>query len=207
MTRYARSEREGIADELLATDPDAPTLCAGWAARDLAAHLVTRERRPDAGPGILLTPFAGWTDRVRDRYRDRYPYPELIEMIRKPGALSLLRIPQLDELVTPVEFFVHREDIRRAREEWLPRELDAGFARMLWRRVPTLSKPRLRRVPGNVTVEAPGFGSFRAGVGPAVTLTGDPGELLLYFFGRRQAARIEVTGADELVERLRGQRN
>jgi uncharacterized protein (TIGR03085 family) len=201
MSRYAERERQGLADELLATDPDAPTLCAGWAARDLAAHLVTRERRPDAGPGILLKPFAGWTDRVRDKYRDRYSYPELIAMIRKPPPL--LRIALLDELITPLEYFVHREDVRRAREGWRPRELDDGFARLIWRRVPTLSKPRLRRVPGSVTVSSPGFGSFTTGAGPAVTVSGHPGELLLYFFGRRRAANVEITGTDDLVTRLR----
>ena len=59
MTRYARPEREALCDLLTDLGPEAPTLCAGWRTRDLAAHLVLRERRPDAAPGILLPLLAG----------------------------------------------------------------------------------------------------------------------------------------------------
>ena len=51
MATPATMERRRFADELLAVGPDAPTLCTGWAARDLAAHVVLRDRRPDAMPG------------------------------------------------------------------------------------------------------------------------------------------------------------
>ena len=73
MTSFSALERARLADALAATDPDAPTLCEGWTARDLAAHLVVRERRPDTTPGLMLRPLAGWTDRVRRGYAQR-PY-------------------------------------------------------------------------------------------------------------------------------------
>ena len=41
------------------TGPDGPTLCEGWQTRDLAAHLVLRERRPDAAAGVMGGPLAG----------------------------------------------------------------------------------------------------------------------------------------------------
>lgn len=41
-----------IAQSLVA-GPDAPTLGAGWKTRDLAAHLVVRESRPDAAAGVI----------------------------------------------------------------------------------------------------------------------------------------------------------
>ena len=44
---------------------DAPTLCDPWTTRDLAAHLVVRERRPDAAIGIVLSKAAGYTDKVQ----------------------------------------------------------------------------------------------------------------------------------------------
>ena len=47
MTRHALSERHLLCDELLRLGPDAPTKCEGWDTRDLAAHLVIREERPD----------------------------------------------------------------------------------------------------------------------------------------------------------------
>jgi hypothetical protein len=33
-------------------------------------------------------------------------------------------------------------------------------------------------------------------------LSGDPGELLLFLFGRQRAARVDVTGPEDLVNRL-----
>jgi len=204
MTRYAASERTGLADELLGVNPSAPTLCTGWTARDLAAHVVVRDRRPDAAAGILLKPFAAWTDRVRNEYRDRHSYAEIIDMIRHPPALSPMRIPILDEATNVIEFFVHREDVRRAQPGWEPRDVDEGLSRFLWARLPWLAKLRLRRVPGAITVTAPGFGSFTTGAGgPTAELTGQPAELLLYFFGRQRAARVTETGPNELVDQLR----
>jgi uncharacterized protein (TIGR03083 family) len=44
----ARAERAALCDLFDEVGPDAPTLCAGWTTRDLAAHLVIRERRADA---------------------------------------------------------------------------------------------------------------------------------------------------------------
>jgi uncharacterized protein (TIGR03083 family) len=41
---YAKRERVLFADLLARVGPDEPTLCAGWTTRDLAAHIVVRER-------------------------------------------------------------------------------------------------------------------------------------------------------------------
>lgn len=59
MTAFARSERLALCETLRAVGPDAPTLCEGWLTRDLAAHLVLRESRPDAAPGIVVSALAG----------------------------------------------------------------------------------------------------------------------------------------------------
>src|SRR5436190_23310918 len=113
MPSLSALERARLADVLAATDPAAPTLCEGWTARDLAAHLVVRERRPDTGPGLLLRPLAGWTEHVRRRYAQR-PYPELIELIRTgPPALSPFSLPGADAAGNLTEHFVHCEDVRR----------------------------------------------------------------------------------------------
>ena len=47
--------------------PDEPTLCEGWNTRDLAAHLVLRESRPDAALGVVVRPLAGRTARLQDK--------------------------------------------------------------------------------------------------------------------------------------------
>ena len=49
-----RAERTALCDLFLAVGPDAPTLAGEWTTRDLAAHLVVRERRPDAAAGDRL---------------------------------------------------------------------------------------------------------------------------------------------------------
>ena len=42
-------ERAALCDTLAAVGAEAPTLCEGWLTADLAAHLLAREKRPDAG--------------------------------------------------------------------------------------------------------------------------------------------------------------
>jgi uncharacterized protein (TIGR03085 family) len=210
--RYARIERERLADALLDAGPDAATLCAGWTTADLAAHVVIRDRRPDAAVGIMVKPLAGWTDRVRRQYRDGHPYPELVQMVRDaPSWNAFAAVPSLDELTNLIEFFVHHEDVRRGRPGWQPRDLDPDLAAELWKRVPTLVKMRLRRGPARVVVTAPGHGEFTAGssdeAAPVVTIRGGPGELLLFFFGRQPATRVEIGGPEALVAKLRGLRS
>ena len=53
-TNVAARLRRTLCEVFDDVGPDAPTLCEGWATRDLAAHLVVRETRPDAAAGILV---------------------------------------------------------------------------------------------------------------------------------------------------------
>ncbi|HLU44271.1 MAG TPA: TIGR03085 family metal-binding protein [Natronosporangium sp.] len=195
-----RRERAALCDLLATLGPDQPTLCTGWRTRDLAAHLLLRERRPLAAPGILLSSLAGYTARVQQRLASR-PYPQLLAQLRRPPLL--LRPARLDYAVNCLELFVHHEDVRRAQPDWQPRPLPAGLAPGLWRRVRTLARMRLRRFPATVTVLATGYGQIHTGAGgPMLTLTGDPGELALWLTGRPEAARVRLSGPDELVAQL-----
>jgi uncharacterized protein (TIGR03085 family) len=203
MTRYAALERAALADALFEVGPDAPTLCAGWTARDLAAHVAVRERRPDAAAGIVVKPLAGWSDRVRRQYRDRYSFPELVALVRTPAWWSATSLPVLDEATNVVEFFVHTEDVRRGGPDRTPRDLPPGLTDALWRRVRSVSRLTLRRQPGGVRVVSPRHGEGRVGsTDPAVTITGSPGELLLFMLGRQRAAQVELTGPQQLTSRL-----
>ena len=78
----AQQERETLSDLLLEHGPDAPTLCEGWDAADLAAHLVVRERRPDSGPGLVWPPLAAYTEKVRRSARDRMTWDQLVSTVR-----------------------------------------------------------------------------------------------------------------------------
>jgi uncharacterized protein (TIGR03085 family) len=200
-SEHARRERRELAELMLATGPAAPTLCEGWTTADLAAHLVVRESRPDAAVGILLSPFAGWTDRVT-RATATQSYPELVRKVRTgPPTLSVFSVPGMDGLGNLVEYFVHHEDVRRAQGDWQPRALPADLADELWGRLRQLARLMYRRVPVGVTlVRTDGAGGeivARKGA-PMVTLRGTAQELVLRSYGRR-AVQLEVDGDPSAV--------
>lgn len=205
---YARDERLAICALLTEVGPDQPTLCEGWRTADLAAHLVLRERRPDAGLGVLGGPLAGRTRRMQRRLAARTSFGQLIELLRTgPPRLSPLAIPGADAQANTVEFFVHHEDIRRAQPGWEPRDLDAGLSELLWRRL-RLARLMLRRAPVGLELvrddEPPGArvritAKARA---PMVTVTGTPAELTMWAFGRTVTARVRLAGSDPDVAAL-----
>ena len=107
--------------------PTQPTLCGDWTTRDLAAHLVVRERRPDAAIGIIVSKAAGYTDKVQAGVADT-EWTELVDTVRSgPPFWSPTKIAAVDKLANTVEFFVHLEDVRRAQPTWEPRDLDADL--------------------------------------------------------------------------------
>jgi uncharacterized protein (TIGR03085 family) len=208
---YSRDERLALAALLEETGPDAPTLCAGWQTRDLAAHVVVRERRPDAGVGMLGGPLAGYTARVQQGYLGRYSYPELIAMFRGgPPRLSPFAIPGADEAANTVEYFVHHEDVRRAAEGWTERDLPPGESDALWKRLKS-ARLFLRGAPTGVALVRDG-GETPAAVIEAKTapqrveVLGTPAELTLWSMGRVSAANVTFEGRDEAIERLRAWR-
>jgi uncharacterized protein (TIGR03085 family) len=203
---YAQEERAALAALLEETGPDAPTLCEGWQTRDLAAHLVLRERRPDAAAGVMGGPLAGYTARVQRQYLGRYSYPELVGLFRSgPPPLSLFAIPGADEAANAVEYFVHHEDVRRAGEEWTERPLDAGLSDMLWKRLKG-ARLLLRSAPTGVVLAREGNGKLDLIVAktaaPSVTVAGSPAELTLWSMGRARAARVVLDGPEDAVAKL-----
>ena len=202
---YSRDERLALAALLVQAGPDAPTLCAGWQTRDLAAHLVLRERRPDAGVGMIGGRFAGYTARLQRQYLDRYSYPELIERFTAgPPPRSPFAIGGLDAMANTVEYFVHHEDVRRANEGWTERELPAGLSDTLWKRLKG-SRLFLRSAPTGIVLaraDASTTPIIAKSASPSVTVTGTPAELTLWSMGRVTAAHVQFDGPDEAVARL-----
>jgi uncharacterized protein (TIGR03085 family) len=211
MSGFARAERQALADTLVRVGPDAPTLCAGWSAADLAAHLVIREARPIAAMGILVKPLASVTRRAQNATKERTAFPDLVERVRKgPPVWAPTRLGPLDEAANTVEFFVHHEDLRRGVGDG-PRELDRALSDELWDRVRRQARLMFRTVPVGVTlVRTEHDGSPRqtalakAANPEMVTVSGPAGELVLFATGRQEAARVELTGDDAAVARLRG---
>ncbi|MGW7415399.1 TIGR03085 family metal-binding protein [Streptomyces sp. NPDC054863] len=203
MSTHAKRERLLLADLLEAAGPDAPTLCEGWSARDLAAHVVVRERRSDAAAGLVVPALRGRLERVRSEFASK-PYEELVQLIRTgPPRRSLYALKQVDEAANTVEFYVHAEDVRRAQPDWTPRELDPVFADSLWARLEKMSRVLGRRSPVGLVLRRPDGQTAVAHRGaPVVTVTGDPGELILFAFGRQESARVELEGDKDAVARL-----
>jgi uncharacterized protein (TIGR03085 family) len=204
MTRHAQLERQALCDLFDSLGPDAPTLCEGWLTRDLAAHLVVREHRPDAQAGILAAPLAGYTAKVQGAAA-RTDWPTLVRQVRSgPPRWSPTRIGAVDEAINLAEFFVHHEDVRRAQPSWTARDLPADLSAALWRVCRTMSRLSLRRMPVGVELVAPGHGRVVARKGhPVVRVEGPPAEILLFALGRRDVARVDLDGPDQAVEQVR----
>jgi len=204
MSNPARTERGLICELFTDFGPDAPTLCAGWTTRDLAAHIAVRERRPDAAAGILVKPLASHGDRVRTRTAAG-DWARLVATIRRgPPRLSPMRLGVVDRLANTVEFFVHVEDVRRARADWQPRILDADLERQLLAMMTRGARLLARSAPCGLVLHPTGHEAIRAKKGePSVTVAGDIGELVLFMYGRQAHTRVDLQGPSEWVEKIR----
>jgi uncharacterized protein (TIGR03085 family) len=197
----AQRERAALVDTLRSVGPDAPTLCEGWNTRDLAAHLVIREYRIDAAPGILVPFFAGHTAKVQNDVAEHTEWNALVDKVASgPPLYSPLKL--LDPVVNVAEMFIHHEDVRRAQPDWRPRVLEPGLAKVLRRTLPLMGRMTLAKTPGRVALRTPaGKTLLTAGRGTAVTVTGAPEELLLFSVGRQ--AQVEFDGDAGAVQAAR----
>ncbi|MFJ6407322.1 TIGR03085 family metal-binding protein [Streptomyces hydrogenans] len=203
MSTHAKRERLLLADLLEAAGPDAPTLCEGWRTRDLAAHVVVRERRPDAAAGTLVPALRERLQRVQDEFAAK-PYEELVQLVRTgPPRFSPFTIKQVDEGANVVEFYVHAEDVRRAQPGWSARELDPVFADALWSRLEKGARLLGRKAPVGLVLRRPNGQTVVAHKGtPVVTVSGEPGELTMYLYGRTEVAKVGLEGEPDAIELL-----
>ncbi|NQY55787.1 MAG: TIGR03085 family protein [Ilumatobacteraceae bacterium] len=199
----AQRERQALCDLFEQVGPDAPTLSGDWTTRDLAAHLIVRERRPDAAGGILIAALAGRTERVQADIAER-PWTELVAEVRNgPPRWSPMRFEPADRAANTIEFFVHHEDVRRARDEWTVRDLDPDTRNDLHRALKRMARPLARSAEVGIVLDATDTGGTDPIVAkraePSGTICGPVGEIVLYIYGRRDQAEIELDGADDTV--------
>jgi len=207
VTDYSRVERLALCDLFDAVGPAAPTLCEGWDAYDLAVHLYVREADPMAGPGIMIPALADTTERRMRRVKDRYGFAEVVGKVRNgPPRVSIYALPKLGHQLNTTEYFVHHEDVRRAQPAYDVRELPAEQQDGLWKAVRLAAKSMTRKSPSGLVLRRPD-GTTSVAKRPnkhgSVTVTGEPGELVLFCFGRQQVADVQLDGDAETVERLR----
>lgn len=199
-TNHAQRERTALCDLFDEVGPAAPTLCEGWTTADLAAHLVVRERRPDAALGIVAAPFARHGERVRAETATQ-PFDQLVQTVRGgPPVLSPFSLPGVDRLANTMEFYIHHEDVRRCNGSG-PRELDPELEAQLWDVVRRGSRMMLRKAPVGIELRLPDGRSVVAKrKAPSVVVTGPVGELALFVYGRQGAAEVELDGEPDAVE-------
>lgn len=200
----AQTLRRSLCDELDRLGPDAPTLCAGWLARDLATHLIVRETRPDAAVGILVKPLAGYSARVQ-RSVGRSAWGEIVDKIRSgPPLLSPMRVPAVDDLTNTLEFFVHREDLRRGVPGGEPGPLSNSEEEALYKALKRGARLMTRRAPAGLILSPEGRPVIVAKKGsPEVTVSGPVGELVLFVYGRQSASHVTLDGPADAVTAVR----
>jgi uncharacterized protein (TIGR03085 family) len=198
-------ERRELCALLAELGPSAPTLLEGWTTLDLAAHLVLREHDNLAAPGLVIP---GPWGRLAERRRvvlKATPFDELVSTIRSGPPPRFFRLRWVRRVANLNELFVHHEDVRRANglgARSNPPDEDAA----LFRNVKLARRLLSRRLRG-VGLELAWAGTdmvitARRGR-PTAHLRGLPGELLLYLFGRCDAADVELTGPLEAVDAVR----
>ncbi|MCW2529465.1 MAG: hypothetical protein JWM76_4325 [Pseudonocardiales bacterium] len=204
------AEREAFARTLLEVGPDVTTLCAGWSARDVCIHLVIFERRPDAWFGHIMGDrnerarryYDGMVDRERAR-----SWTSLVDRFRAGPKVGPLALDSIRNRMFLREYTIHHEDVRRANGMAARTGIDP-IQEAVWSKLPGFV--RLTQ-PADLGVKAswPGRAEQTLREGEpavnavnAVTLTGEPLEILLYMFGRPQVAEVEIGGAPEDVVRF-----
>lgn len=201
---FARTQRVALSEALLSVPAGAPTLCAGWTAHDLAAHVWVRERQPTAALGIVTDRFAAATEQAMAEVKASRPYPELARALRETPRTPATLLGTTDDLANAVEFLVHTEDVRRPNR--LPARLLArDFEEWLWKRLPLLGRGMFRKAATGLALERELDGStvrVRPGA-TCVTIVGRPSEIVLFAFGRTADARVRLVGPDAEVAALR----
>ena len=211
-----RAERAQLLSTLRDLGPEAPTLCAGWTAADIAAHLAMAERYVGIPMTVLYPLRKAMPEAVRARLMARLRHigdRQTAAMRHRGWDQSLRRLsagppPTYDlSWVAPirlVEEWIHHEDVRRANGSG-PRPADLAPDEALWQCLIFLS--RFAEFTGalrTVRVELPDGRSLQLRAGqPEVTITGPAGEVLLFLSGRDEVARVETEGTESALARLK----
>ena len=148
---FAQKERERLAALLLEVGPDAPTLNEGWTTQDLAVHLLVRETKPAAAPGIFIDALSGITDKETKKQKAR-PYEDVV---RDWAAGPPVWLKPFNTAMNTSEHFIHHEDVRRGGGVVEPREFSRAVNEELFALAKRFGKLTLRSAPVPVILTPP----------------------------------------------------
>jgi uncharacterized protein (TIGR03085 family) len=115
-----------------------------------------------------------------------------------------MRLSSMAEKINGVEFFVHHEDVRRARPAWTPRSADPQRSAQLWDMLAQMGRMCYRKSPVGVVLRRLDGTEHVARPGDrTVTVVGAPDELMLHAYGRDEAV-VELEGERADVADLQG---
>ena len=202
--RWIDAEKPALVETLRHADPEAATLCEGWTTRHLLAHLVQREQDQLANLGDMIVRRPPGQEKYLGRLVEEARTPEGYDALVTRFAAGPVRWSAMNWAAEPLnftEYVIHHEDLRRGGATPAdPRVLPDEEQRSIWKRLPLWARAVYRRSPVGVALATPGGDVQMVHKGtPAVILTGEPVELLLHVSGRREAARVEISGAPDAV--------
>lgn len=205
---FASAERRRLADLFHELGPDVPTLCEGWTAHHLAAHLLVRENQPLAAAGMFVSPLAGRLESAMQAQLDRDFSAVVDEWAAGPGRFNPMRFA--DTVINTAEHFIHHEDLRRGGglAEWEPRDFSQAVDDQLYSSLATIARGLVEGSDKPVVFVAGGRKPVVAARGRGITergddvvrVSGEPGELLLWAFGR-DVVEVNVEGDVTAVSR------
>jgi uncharacterized protein (TIGR03085 family) len=205
---FSSAERRRLAELFHELGPDVPTLCEGWTAHHLAAHLLVRENQPVATAGMFVPPLAGRLESAMQAQLDRDFSAVVEEWAAGPGTFNPMRFA--DRMINTAEHFIHHEDLRRGGglREWAPRDFSQAVDDQLYSSLSTIARGLVKGSDKPVVFVAGGRKPVVAARGRGVAergddvvrVSGEPGELLLWAFGR-DAVEVTVEGDVAAVSR------
>ena len=171
-----------------------------WPRTSWSASATCAPRRGSCSAGASSPPSTGsWTRAKATGYRHaRRPCAQ------RSARSARWRSPGCGPSLNLNEYVVHHEDVRRANGLG-PRTDRDDLQDAVWGLLRHQARLMLRKVDGRLrcACSAPAGASVVPAAAPRSRLAGEPVELLLYLFGRRGAAEVELSGDAAAQARLR----
>jgi uncharacterized protein (TIGR03085 family) len=190
---FVKNERKFMVDFLTRLSPAqwrAASLCKGWSVEDVAAHTVVRQGLV-APAGIVIPSLHALHDNAIKKLEARGHKVILQKLQKYPWYMPAV--------INTGEYYVHNEDMLRGALNKSRSEPSADEAEILWGALKGLVKVNKKALADLGSVQ---FENTKTSEVVTVENThnpidtvvaGAPGELLLFVFGRRKAAKVKIT--------------